>query len=78
MIPINLFLWDVHSAFSYFYLVSWGKGAVQSMQSAGRPPFSTLFILIVTEIRFNNGIEIPFYNITVNVLHTIVNSIMAS
>lgn len=78
MIPINLFLWDVHSAFSYFYLVSWGKGAVQSMQSAGRPPFSTLFILIVIEIRFNNGIEIPFYNITVNVLHTIVNNIMAS
>ena len=61
-----------------FIFVSWGKGALQSMQSAGRPPFSTLFILIVIEIRFNNGIEIPFYNITVNVLHTIVNNIMAS
>lgn len=61
-----------------FLFVSLGKGAVQSMQSAGRPPFSILFILIVIEIRFNDGIEKPFYNITVNVLHTIVNNIMAS
>ena len=61
-----------------FLFVSLGKGAVQSMQSAGRPPFSTLFILIVIEIRFNDGIEKPFYNITVSVVHTIVNNIMAS
>ena len=61
-----------------FIFVSWGKGALQSMQSASRPPFSTLFILIVIEIRFNDGIEKPFYNITVSVLHTIVNNIMAS
>ena len=69
----------MYTALSRIFLyVSLGKGAVQSMQSAGRQPFSTLFIFIVIEIRFNDGIEKPFYNITVSVLHTIVNNIMAS